>query len=104
MSYFRSLEAGRPMTSDELKDEVMTKDELIAVLEALTTPIDFAGLIKRQVLRKAGPRSYFLLGARDDVPTHAWMQVRFSSPTKSGPKLTFMSPTRAQRLLTKVRR
>lgn len=86
----------------------MSRDEtakmlagLLPELKQMATPIDFADLMEREVLKKAG-ESYLLL-KQQELPKHAWMQMVSMTRTKAGMKVRFKDTSRAaQKLLTKI--
>jgi hypothetical protein len=75
-------------------------------MKPLATPIDFADLVARGILKKAGrgKRSYLLLQPAA-LPEHASRQIGSIAQTKSGVQITFTdTSTAARAALAKVGR
>ena len=88
----------------------MTRDEMMQLLdsepEAVTTPIDFAGLEAQSVLKKIG--RWYLILKPQELPQYAWKQVAAAAQSVVGGKtvwkLRFRRPTKALLKLARPRR
>ena len=88
------------------KDEILAivnkaKSELRGRLNDMATPIDFADLTARGVLRKSG--GWYILEKPDELPQYAWAQAksiaRINNNGNEVVKLQFRDTTRRAKAL-----
>jgi hypothetical protein len=71
----------------------ISKDEILQILQQLTTPIDFDGLTAAGVLKKSG--AWYIVLQPVKLPRHAWRQaIAIESGPKGALKLKFTKSTK----------